>query len=430
MDHHRLSEMCKTKKNKSLISLSTTQYSFHLSKPPEFSPENMANTSKFQSQVEIKQQCCPTALRFSTELTAAELINEERVPFPFFRPLSQKRANTWIISLFVILHLGAFIATMIVNDCWENSHGDCALKSLRRFSFQPLLENPLLGPSASALDEIGALRETLLTNNHQLWRIFTSPWLHAGLFHLIINLSAIIFVGLHLEQEFGPSRIGVIYILSAFTGSLVASLFVQDRPSVCSSGALVGLLGTMLSGLIRNWKYYTNKFAGLVATMTILMTSLVLGLIPYVNNFANFGGFMSGFLLGFVLLFRPQQEKQTQNKGGLFDFDARHIVKCRNTFDKPVQRGAALVIFVFLLAGIIMAVLHDININKYCSWCHYFDCIPSKWWSCTDEAFHCEKMVNSEHLTLSCSNTGRFRVLPFNNISEARFQDMCNLICS
>ncbi|KAM3305950.1 RHOMBOID-like protein 8 isoform X1 [Capsicum chacoense] len=430
MDHHRLSEMCKTKKNKSLISLSATQYSFHLSKPPEFSPENMANTSKFQSQVEIKQQCCPTALRFSTELMADELINEERVPFPFFRPLSQKRANTWIISLFVILHLGAFIATMIVNDCWENSHGDCALKSLRRFSFQPLLENPLLGPSASALDEIGALRETLLTNNHQLWRIFTSPWLHAGLFHLIINLSAIIFVGLHLEQEFGPSRIGVIYIFSAFTGSLVASLFVQDRPSVCSSGALVGLLGTMLSGLIRNWKYYTNKFAGLVATMTILMTSLVLGLIPYVNNFANFGGFMSGFLLGFVLLFKPQQEQQTQNKGGLFDFNAKHIVKCRNTFDKPVQRGAALVIFVFLLAGIIMAVLHDININKYCSWCHYFDCIPSKWWSCTDEAFHCEKMVNSEHLTLSCSNTGRFRVLPFNNISEARFQDMCNLICS
>lgn len=94
--------------------------------------------------------------------------------------------------------------------------------------------------------------------------------------------------------------------------------------------------------------HFSLQFAGLVATMTILMTSLVLGLIPYVNNFANFGGFMSGFLLGFVLLFRPQQEKQTQNKGGLFDFDAKHIVKCRNTFDKPVQRGAALVIFVFL----------------------------------------------------------------------------------
>lgn len=104
----------------------------------------MADSSKSQSQVEIKQQCASMASTFSTEMTA-----DERVPFPFFRPLSQKRANTWIISLFVILHLGAFTVTMIVNDCWENSYGDCALKPLRRFSFQPLYENPLLGPSAS-----------------------------------------------------------------------------------------------------------------------------------------------------------------------------------------------------------------------------------------------------------------------------------------
>ncbi|KAG5575486.1 hypothetical protein H5410_055620 [Solanum commersonii] len=401
---------------------------FNSSNPVEknvYPQKIMADNSKLQTHLEINQQCAPMASTFSTEMTA-----DERVPFPLFRPLSQKRANTWIISLFVILHFGAFTVTMIVNDCWENSHGDCALKPLRRFSFQPLSENPLLGPSASTLEEIGALQKTLLTNNQQLWRIFTSPWLHAGLFHLIINLSSVIFVGLHLEQEFGSFRIGVIYILSAITGSLVASLFVQDRPSVCSSGALVGLLGTLLSGLIRNWKSYTNKFAGLVATMTILMTNLVLGLIPYINNFANIGGFMSGFLLGFVLLFKPQQEKLARNKGGLFEFDAKDIVKCRKSLDKPVQRVAALVIFAFLLAGIIMAVLHGIDINKCCSWCHYFDCIPSKWWSCTDKAFHCEKLVNSEHLTLSCPNTGRFRVFPFANISEARFQDICNLICS
>lgn len=110
----------------------------------------MADNSKFQTQVEIKQQCAPTASVFSSEKTADELLKEDKVPFPIFRPLSQKRADTWIISLFVILHFGAFIITMIVNDCWENSHGDCALKPLRRFSFQPLSENPLIGPSASA----------------------------------------------------------------------------------------------------------------------------------------------------------------------------------------------------------------------------------------------------------------------------------------
>lgn len=54
-------------------------------------------------------------------------------------------------------------------------------------------------------------------------------------------------------------RIGLIYIVSALTGSSVAALFVQDRPSVASSGALFGLLGATLSGLIRNWKVYTQK---------------------------------------------------------------------------------------------------------------------------------------------------------------------------
>jgi len=120
---------------------------FNSSNPVEknvYPQKIMADNSKLQTHLEIKQQCAPMASTFSTEMTA-----DERVPFPFFRPLSQKRANTWIISLFVILHLGAFTVTMIVNDCWENSHGDCALKPLRRFSFQPLSENPLLGPSAS-----------------------------------------------------------------------------------------------------------------------------------------------------------------------------------------------------------------------------------------------------------------------------------------
>lgn len=54
-------------------------------------------------------------------------------------------------------------------------------------------------------------------------------------------------------------RIGLIFILCAISGSLVAALFLNDRPSVASSAALFGLLGAMLSGLIRNWKFYTKK---------------------------------------------------------------------------------------------------------------------------------------------------------------------------
>jgi hypothetical protein len=54
----------------------------------------------------------------------------------------------WLVPLFVVANVAVFIAVMYVNDCPSNS-GSCVAPSLGRFSFQPLKENPLLGPSSS-----------------------------------------------------------------------------------------------------------------------------------------------------------------------------------------------------------------------------------------------------------------------------------------
>jgi len=54
-------------------------------------------------------------------------------------------------------------------------------------------------------------------------------------------------------------RIGVIYLVSGFGGSVLSSLFIRDHISVGASGALFGLLGAMLSELITNWTIYSNK---------------------------------------------------------------------------------------------------------------------------------------------------------------------------
>lgn len=52
---------------------------------------------------------------------------------------------------------------------------------------------------------------------------------------------------------------GIIYVLSAFAGTLVAALFVQNRPVVGSTGPLYGLIGAAISELIWNWRMYTDK---------------------------------------------------------------------------------------------------------------------------------------------------------------------------
>ncbi|KAK7311590.1 hypothetical protein RJT34_09835 [Clitoria ternatea] len=343
----------------------------------------------------------------------------------------RRRGDTWVVSVFIIIDVGVFIATMLVNDCWTNSNGHCVLQSLGRFSFQPLSENPLLGPSQSKLDEVGALRRRFLTEYHETWRIFTFPFLHAGLFHLIINLCSLIYIGVHLEQELGPLRIGIIYTLSAFVGALVASLFLQDTPVVGSSGALYGLLGTLLSDLIWNWKFHSNKFSAIASLVSIFVCNFVLGFLPYVDNFSNIGGFISGFLLGSVFLLIPELPQVAPNKGSLIDYGFKSYIKLKlkQKLDRPVLRIVSLILFSLLLAGCIVAVLQGININSYCTWCPYVDCIPLTSWHCKDRETSCETMVSNAQLTMTCIGNGNFRVFPFTNISRARIDDLCNLIC-
>lgn len=351
---------------------------------------------------------------------------------PFFRSASRRRGDTWIVSLFVLLHVFAFVATMAVNNCGENSHGDCALEALGRFSFQPLPENPLLGPSASTLDAVGAVRRTLLTE-HQTWRLLTAPWLHAGVFHLLINLVSVMYLGIHLEQEFGPLRSGVIYTLSALVGSLVSALFVQDSPQVGSSAALFGLVGAMLAVLIRYWRHFNDKFAALLIIFSIFTINFSVGLLPYIDNFSSIGGFISGFLLGFVALYKPQRRELPPSKVGLFDYGVQSSLKLKQKLDKPVLRIVALLLFGLVFSGCLVAALWRIDLSQYCSWCYFLNCIPSKRWSCNNMTTSCEILQSAgrnAELTLTCMANGKFRVFPFTNISPARMGDLCTLICS
>ena len=54
-------------------------------------------------------------------------------------------------------------------------------------------------------------------------------------------------------------RIGLVYLISGFGGSLMSALFIQSNVSVGASGALFALIGSMLSELITNWSLYANK---------------------------------------------------------------------------------------------------------------------------------------------------------------------------
>lgn len=50
---------------------------------------------------------------------------------------------------------------------------------------------------------MGALEVYKVVEQHQVWRLISCTWLHAGVFHVLANMLSLLFVGIRLEQEFG-----------------------------------------------------------------------------------------------------------------------------------------------------------------------------------------------------------------------------------
>ncbi|KOM54958.1 hypothetical protein LR48_Vigan10g085000 [Vigna angularis] len=306
--------------------------------------------------------------------------------------------TSWLVPLFVAVNVVVFVVAMYVNDCPRNNlafEGDCVATFLGRFSFQPLRENPLFGPSSSTLSKMGALRWDDVVNQHEGWRLVTCIWLHAGIVHLAANMLSLVFIGIRLEQQFGfvlPSngcgltfvkmltvRIGIIYLLSGFGGSVLSSLFIRNNISVGASGALFGLLGAMLSELITNWSIYTNKAAALFTLLFIIVINLAIGMLPHVDNFAHIGGFLTGFLLGFVLLLRPQFGWLEQRR-----FPAGVRLKSKY---KPYQYVLWIVSLILLIVGLSIALVMLFRGESgydHCHWCHYLTCVPTSRWKCNE----------------------------------------------
>lgn len=295
----------------------------------------------------------------------------------------ERRWWPWLVPTVLVACIAVFAAEMFVNDCPRHGStlgggaGCVAAGLLRRFSFQPLRENPLLGPSSSTLEKMGALDWNKIVHQNQGWRLISCIWLHAGLIHLVVNMLSLLFIGIRLEQQFGFVRIGAIYLLSGFGGSVLSALFLRNSYiSVGASGALFGLLGSMLSELLMNWTIYSNKAAAIITLLFIIALNLAIGILPHVDNFAHIGGFATGFLLGFVLLARPQ-----------FSWMESHELPHTNQPPKykAYQYILWVVALVLLLVGFVISLVmlfKGKNGNDGCHWCHYLNCVPTSKWKC------------------------------------------------
>ncbi len=110
------------------------------------------------------------------------------------------------------------------------------------FFGQCITGNPLRSPFV----EVGAYVPQLVQDG-EVWRLFTPMFLHAGIWHLFVNMLVLYFVGTRLEEVYGRSEFVAIYLLAGiFAQVFYFLLWVGGigpaNPSIGASGAISAIL--------------------------------------------------------------------------------------------------------------------------------------------------------------------------------------------
>ncbi|MGY4690286.1 rhomboid family intramembrane serine protease [Salibacterium sp. K-3] len=159
------------------------------------------------------------------------------------------------------------------------------------------------------LIEFGAKYNPALLDG-EWWRLFTSMFLHIGVFHLVMNSLALFYIGGAVERMYGTARFIVIYITAGIFGSL-ASFAFNEQVSAGASGAIFGCFGALLYfGLIHRALFFRTMGLNV---LFILGINLAFGFaVPAVDNGAHIGGLAGGFLASALLHLPRHGRRWTQ----------------------------------------------------------------------------------------------------------------------
>lgn len=134
----------------------------------------------------------------------------------------------------------------------------------------------------------------------EYYRLLSSMFLHADIFHLAINMYSLFVVGPTVIFLFGLPGFAIIYLLAGIGGSLTSSIFNPKVPSVGASGAIFGLVGALLVFAI-----LTQQLALIGNIVFVIILNAFIGFSSQnrIDNLGHFGGFLSGAIAGLLVIF-------------------------------------------------------------------------------------------------------------------------------
>lgn len=162
---------------------------------------------------------------------------------------------------------------------------------------------------------LGALYPPRVFEAGEFWRLASCTLLHADWMHVGFNVYVLIILGIFVERILGTPRFLVLYVCSAFAGSVGSLFFLGASFSVGASGAVWGLLGSHAvlafkpTGLLPELMLPGVKRAAMINLGLNVVFSFQAG----IDTWAHFAGGACGALV-FLMLSRsvPRVPKSIQ----------------------------------------------------------------------------------------------------------------------
>ncbi|MEM0253095.1 MAG: rhomboid family intramembrane serine protease [Candidatus Bathyarchaeia archaeon] len=163
---------------------------------------------------------------------------------------------------------------------------------------------------------LGGFVPSLITIPTQFYRILSSMFLHANLFHIIFNMYFLYLFGRAVEEALGGGRFLALYLASGIFASIFHTAFsfiggypAYLIPAIGASGAISGVLGAYLllypgTSLIMGWWFFPFPFFIRLKAVYYLIfwfaTQVIYGYLQAAGStavFAHAGGFIAGIAL-------------------------------------------------------------------------------------------------------------------------------------
>jgi len=156
------------------------------------------------------------------------------------------------------------------------------------------------GVCGNAIADGGICGGQLYEGGGEVFRIVTGGFLHAGPFHLLLNMVALYVLGTLVEPAIGTVRFLGIYFAALLAGSFGALLLSDpNQVTVGASGAVFGLMG---AAFVIARHRGVDQIASQIGVFVVLNLVFTLS-IPGISIGGHVGGLVGGALAALLVVF-------------------------------------------------------------------------------------------------------------------------------